>query len=135
MAKLRKTSLLPVLLLLLTFVGQVSASATVHCNMQLMGATDTSMDSSGMDFNMANMSDMDHAAMGHEMPPSDESAKMMMDCCQLGNDCSMGSCVTIFMLSDFAKVDISGQSQSISASLPTTTSRQITNLFRPPITA
>ena len=138
MVKLRKTRLLTVVLILLTFVGQVTASTVVHCNMQLNGAVKSSEIASQME-NTANFSDtqvdhsaMDHAAMGHSMPTA-ESNTVMMDCCQVGNDCSMGSCLTVFVFNDIEKINIGSVSLPISLPPFSATSRTRSTLFRPPI--
>jgi hypothetical protein len=121
--------------MLLVFVGQVTAASAITCNMV------TQKDSSNMAMsenthNMHSTASMDHS--NHTMNSdrtmnSDSNSSGLLDCCEPGSKCSMGSCLSLQTLTSqsLSQQKITSQEvfQPVLASV-----KQIPNsLYRPPI--
>ena len=127
--KPRKIMRLTAIFWLLTFIGQALAASAVHCNMQLMASMSPN---SAVDH-----SQMDHSSMGHSEMAEDilsvEADTDIMDCCQLGADCSEGNCSYVYLALEASQFEF----QSIKSALlhfPSAAPSKLQNsLYRPPI--
>ncbi len=112
--------------MLMTFLGQAFASATMYCTHEM------TMELSMMDHD--NMSDTaSHASMMSESRDEGSSESGVMDCCQEQCKCPMSGCISISLLFDtgFSAGIIAEQKI---AQLPLIHQSQInTSLYRPPI--
>jgi len=114
--------------MLLTFLGQAFASATMFCTHEMAMDMERSMMVHG------NMPDTtNHASMMLESSEQGSSKNLLMDCCQEQCKCSMSGCVSLSLLRDtFSNNEIITE-QKI-AQLPLIHQSQInTSLYRPPI--
>jgi hypothetical protein len=119
---------LMVLLLCLTFVGQVMASTVMSyhmMNMKGMSAQDQSH----------SMSKMDHS--GHSMTidsTSGTSEKSTDDCCAKTCSCFTGGCSSVAVLiKDMSNESITDLSPKISSVSSLVLNQQLKSLYRPPI--
>ncbi|TQV85485.1 hypothetical protein [Aliikangiella coralliicola] len=160
----RKSKLISVMLVLLSFVGQVVASKAVHCRMELAGNVmmnsmhDVESDPSSINGSRTELAQKEHVhndhmhndhmnnehTQAHAQPDHktmDHQSHSMtaesqpMDCCQLSGDCSMGACATAFLIADVGFDYGSLPSQKVFQSLYLIVNPSITTHFRPPILA
>jgi len=117
-----------VLLLCLTFVGQVMASTVMSYHMMSMKGMTTKDQSH-------DMSKMDHS--GHSMTSdstSDTSEKSTDDCCAKTCSCFTGGCSSLAtLMKDTGSNPIIDLSSKIPSYLSLAQSQQPTSLYRPPI--
>ena len=85
------------LVMLLVFVGQVTATAVIPCKMasqeqsgDINQSMDMSMSMTGMDHSMHQMND--------DKDNSNSSDLNTLDCCETGTNCSMGSCLSMLSI-------------------------------------
>jgi hypothetical protein len=115
------------LMMLLVFVSQVTAATVISCKM-LSQEHSADMEQS-MDMNMTGM---DHSM--HQMnDDSSASGSIILDCCEAGANCSMGSCLSMLSIatSSLNKPQITVQ-KVLQATLALV-SQTPSSLYRPPI--
>jgi hypothetical protein len=113
--------------MLLTFVGQAFASATLSCNHDMaMGSSMTTN---------SNMPDtVNHADMMMQKGVYDDDQNALMDCCQEECKCPMSGCISVSLL--FSNIHFTAEifPQQKIVQLPLIHQSQInTSLYRPPI--
>lgn len=125
--KRSKGSVIIITLMLLTFIGQAFASASISCNHDM--AMEYSMEANS---NMPNTTD--HTRMMLDSEESANSQSMLMDCCQEECKCPMSGCVSVSLLFSHVHFNAGVITQQKIVQLPLVLQSQInTSLYRPPI--
>ena len=112
-------------IMLLIFVGQVSATAIIPCKMgsqQQPESMDMTQDMQGMDHS-SHMMGMNSYANDSEMP----------DCCDSSANCSMSSCLSILASTPLSMNKIQNSYQKPLYPASTFNSQTPNSLYRPPI--
>ncbi|PKG81442.1 hypothetical protein CXF85_18415 [Colwellia sp. 75C3] len=117
------TKALMVLLLCLTFIGQVMASTLMPYQMM-------SMNAESMQEQPHDMAMMDHSA--HQMASGGDNP--IMDCCENDCACFIGGCSTLAVLSTISQTEPNlPSSLKIQSVTSLMLSQYLTSLYRPPI--
>lgn len=108
-----------ILLILVTFVSQVSASSVLSCQMAEMEMANT----------------MDHSS--HMMTEKDveQHHSSQDDCCARGNNCFMSSCITLALPELLQTPDSLATSKAVEQRALLLVSQFPNSLFRPPISS
>jgi len=115
--------------MLLTFVGQAFASATLSCNHDMVMDQSMSMMANN---NMADTTN--HTPMMLEKREQASSQHALMDCCQEECKCPMSGCISVSLLFNNIHFDAEITVQQKIAQLPLILQSQINvSLYRPPI--
>ena len=115
-----KQKLLVGVLILLTFIGQAIASASVPCHdMNNMKMTNTQMIS------------MSHASMSDEMNSNDNMSSL--DCCQQDCNCPVGISASITLSTSLSIDSLVISEQKIEHYPHLLLAQSLTSLYRPPI--
>ena len=119
-------------IILLIFIGQVSASSVVSCLM--LGKMKSGQQMSHSD--MQKMGDMQHS-VDHSMVEMNEvdaqTMTMMQDCCSGDSNCSMSGCVVIAAFSEMAMQGFQFVQQNIKSDYSMAPRQSLSSLYRPPI--
>ena len=127
--KRSKGSVIIITLMLLTFIGQAFASASISCNHDMAMEPESSVASNS---NMPNTTD--HTRMMLDSEESANSQSMLMDCCQEECKCPMSGCVSVSLLFSHVHFNAGVITQQKIVQLPLVLQSQInTSLYRPPI--
>jgi len=110
--------------MLLVFVGQVTASSVITCNMETQ-----EQPASGMEMS-AEMGGMDHSNHAMRMGAGETDTA---DCCDPGASCSMGSCLSIDTLISQSLNKQQVNSQKVIQPVLALVSQSPSSLYRPPI--
>jgi len=117
-----------VVMLLLIFVGQVSASSAFSvCHMNMQNTNSQSDDASPQ----GDMSEMAHSA--HIMSSIMNESETNMDCCDKGGGCSMTSCLSLALFSIFESNTLVFSTTPNILDANMSIARTPSSLYRPPI--
>ena len=104
-------------LLLLVFIGQVTAASAISCE------TDQQNQSMMIDHSQHDMNNQ----------ANDSSSSQTDDCCADNSSCPMSSCISIALPPLYASFSVASVSDTFQLPINLALSQSLTSLYRPPI--
>ena len=106
-----------VMLVVLSFIGQVLSAAPIPCNMNTISQSNV----------------MDHSAHMMSEQNDDSVADPMSDCCSKSVNCSMSGCISLALTPVISHSEKKLSSENIISSIKLVLNQPLTSLYRPPI--